>query len=357
MLATVKRNDVSTSSDDDRWQAVLNRDRGRDGEFVFAVSTTGIYCRPSCPARRPHRENVELFAGSRRRGAVRVPPLPALPAARGQHATGAARGAGHRLARCPRRGAGDAAAAGRGARRQSWALAAHVQPHRRRLAARVRGGAAHGGGQVPAAKRRGRDECAARGGVWIEQPLLRTGKHDTRHEPVIIQTRRRRHDHRTTQPPPAHSAGSWSPPQSAASALSASAKTTPPSRQASPRSTRGRRSVAMTTRYARRWSRCSPTCGSASRSRHFRSTCRGRRSNGASGTHCARFLPGSGAATARSRQRLGNPGAARAVAGACAANPAALVIPCHRVVRADGGSGGYRWGAERKRALLAAERG
>lgn len=53
---------------------------------------------------------------------------------------------------------------------------------------------------------------------------------------------------------------------------------------------------------------------------------------------------------------LGKPGAARAVASACAINPVAVVIPCHRVVRSDGDSGGYRWGAERKEALLAAER-
>jgi AraC family transcriptional regulator of adaptative response/methylated-DNA-[protein]-cysteine methyltransferase len=52
---------------------------------------------------------------------------------------------------------------------------------------------------------------------------------------------------------------------------------------------------------------------------------------------------------------LGEPGAARAVARACAANPVALVIPCHRVVRGDGGPGGYRWGARRKRWLLARE--
>ena len=48
---------------------------------------------------------------------------------------------------------------------------------------------------------------------------------------------------------------------------------------------------------------------------------------------------------------LGNPGGARAVAGACAANPVALVIPCHRVIRSDGGLGGYRWGLQRKRKL------
>jgi AraC family transcriptional regulator of adaptative response/methylated-DNA-[protein]-cysteine methyltransferase len=52
---------------------------------------------------------------------------------------------------------------------------------------------------------------------------------------------------------------------------------------------------------------------------------------------------------------IGQPTAVRAVAHACAQNPAALVIPCHRVVRSDGGLGGYRWGLARKRALLAQE--
>ncbi|HEV7784986.1 MAG TPA: bifunctional DNA-binding transcriptional regulator/O6-methylguanine-DNA methyltransferase Ada, partial [Thermoanaerobaculia bacterium] len=52
---------------------------------------------------------------------------------------------------------------------------------------------------------------------------------------------------------------------------------------------------------------------------------------------------------------IGRPGAARAVANACAGNRVALVVPCHRVVRGDGEAGGYRWGAERKRRLLALE--
>ena len=52
---------------------------------------------------------------------------------------------------------------------------------------------------------------------------------------------------------------------------------------------------------------------------------------------------------------IGNPKASRAVASACASNPVALVIPCHRVVRSNGQLGGYRWGIDRKRALLEAE--
>jgi len=49
------------ASHDGRWNAVIARDAARDGEFVFAVSSTGVYCRPSCASRRPRRENVQFF--------------------------------------------------------------------------------------------------------------------------------------------------------------------------------------------------------------------------------------------------------------------------------------------------------
>lgn len=55
-------------------------------------------------------------------------------------------------------------------------------------------------------------------------------------------------------------------------------------------------------------------------------------------------------------RRIGAPGSARPVAQACAANPLAVAIPCHRVVRNDGGLSGYRWGVDRKRELLAREK-
>jgi AraC family transcriptional regulator of adaptative response/methylated-DNA-[protein]-cysteine methyltransferase len=69
-----------------------------------------------------------------------------------------------------------------------------------------------------------------------------------------------------------------------------------------------------------------------------------------------REIPAGRTATyAEIARRIGAPQSIRAVAGACAANPLAVAIPCHRVVRTDGGLAGYRWGVERKRALLQRE--
>ena len=55
--------------------------------------------------------------------------------------------------------------------------------------------------------------------------------------------------------------------------------------------------------------------------------------------------------------QLGKPSAVRAVARACATNPVAVLVPCHRVVRSDGHLAGYRWGLKRKRMLIERERG
>jgi AraC family transcriptional regulator of adaptative response/methylated-DNA-[protein]-cysteine methyltransferase len=67
--------------------------------------------------------------------------------------------------------------------------------------------------------------------------------------------------------------------------------------------------------------------------------------------------PGSTATYTAIATRIGEPAAVRAVANACGANPVAVAVPCHRIVRWGGELGGYRWGLERKKALLERETG
>src|SRR5437868_5523842 len=63
LTATTKRkNSPPYASDEDRWAAIVARDRDADGSFYYSVQTTGVYCRPSCAARLPRRENVSFYA-------------------------------------------------------------------------------------------------------------------------------------------------------------------------------------------------------------------------------------------------------------------------------------------------------
>jgi AraC family transcriptional regulator of adaptative response/methylated-DNA-[protein]-cysteine methyltransferase len=61
LMSSQKNDGMATFDEDPQWQAVLKRDAKHDGQFVFAVSSTGVYCRPSCPSKRPRRENVKFF--------------------------------------------------------------------------------------------------------------------------------------------------------------------------------------------------------------------------------------------------------------------------------------------------------
>ena len=60
-MLQIQTNMPAVMNNPELWNAVLSRDASRDGSFVFAVRSTGIYCRPSCPARRPRREQVRFF--------------------------------------------------------------------------------------------------------------------------------------------------------------------------------------------------------------------------------------------------------------------------------------------------------
>src|SRR5258707_9236041 len=70
---------ASDLTPDRRWRIVLARDRRYDGAFVYAVQSTGIYCRPSCPSRRPRRGQVAFFPVPAAAELAGVPPFPPFP--------------------------------------------------------------------------------------------------------------------------------------------------------------------------------------------------------------------------------------------------------------------------------------
>src|SRR5437667_8666554 len=61
MNTLTMRAEAGLVANDGRWTAVLARDRQADGRFVYAVTSTGVYCRPSCPSRKPRRDRVRFF--------------------------------------------------------------------------------------------------------------------------------------------------------------------------------------------------------------------------------------------------------------------------------------------------------
>jgi AraC family transcriptional regulator of adaptative response/methylated-DNA-[protein]-cysteine methyltransferase len=352
-MALSNRNE--NDNQDSRWRAVLARDAQQDGTFVFAVSSTGVYCQPSCPARRPRRENVTFFS-------------------KPDHAEKA----GYRAClRCRPK-----SASGSGATETVKAMCRYIEQHldepltlarlssefhqspfhlqrtfkrvlgitprayadscrMNQLKDNLRAGhsvtrsmydagyssssrlyerTASQLGMTPDKYRRGAIAAAIRY-TFADSPLGRmliaaTDKgicaiqfansddeleQGLRHEfPFAI----RRHDDRAMQ--------AW--------------------KKDLLRQMLGQRVNAalpldiQATAFQRRvWSQLQSIPFGATRSY---------------------------AAVAKA---IGQPSATRAVARACATNPVAVAIPCHRVVRKDGDMGGYRWGAERKKALLELE--
>ncbi len=95
--------------DEERWQAVKRRDSAFDGKFLFAVRTTGIYCRPSCASRPAKRENVTFFETGAEAEKAGYPRLQALPARQARRAR-SANGGGQARVRTDRAGGGGAEA-------------------------------------------------------------------------------------------------------------------------------------------------------------------------------------------------------------------------------------------------------
>lgn len=340
-----------------RWKALAGRDPAADGTFVYGVTSTGVYCRPSCPSRRPRADRVRFF-----------------------DTTNEARQAGFRACKRCRPDTVDLAQPGVAAvRRVSAYLATHADEtvtlaHLGRVAAmsphhlqrRFKAIVGLSPREYQAAMRAGR---------------LRASLHAGRDVTSAI-----------------YDAGYGSPSRVYESA---------PTGKGMPPSTYRRRGAGMRIGYSivpsaigrvlvaatehgvcavkigdsdaalvrelkQEYSAADVSANDAPRAEWVKAI-----GDHLRGDHDALELPidvqatafqwkvwralqripaGETQAYAEVARRIGKPKAVRAVATACARNPVCLVVPCHRVVPSSGGTGQYRWGADRKAALLAAEK-
>jgi AraC family transcriptional regulator of adaptative response/methylated-DNA-[protein]-cysteine methyltransferase len=341
--------------DDARWRAVQARDRAHDGAFWFAVRTTGVYCRPSCASRAPRRENVAFF-----------------------DSTSAARAAGFRAClRCRPDG-----------------LAPH--PH---VAAVARACRLLDAEETP----RSIAELADAAGL-SPYHFARVFKSVTGLTPMGYQRalRRGRLTEALRDAPSVTAAiydAGFNSPSRVYEGGTAALGMTPSAWRAAGEGERIRHAVvpcalghvlvaatgrgvcvielgddaaALEARHRTRFARAELTPADAEFCRWVEAVVRIIDSPGGPlelpldirGTafqqrvwEALRAIPcGATASYAEVARRIGFPKAARGVAQACAANLVAVAVPCHRVVRADGALGGYRWGLPRKEALLARER-
>ncbi|HEX4953924.1 MAG TPA: bifunctional DNA-binding transcriptional regulator/O6-methylguanine-DNA methyltransferase Ada [Thermoanaerobaculia bacterium] len=344
------------------WQAVLSRDRSEDGHFFLGVLTTGIFCRPSCPARRPKRENVRFYPSpeAARRDGLR-PCKRCRPEA----------GADPRATRIEELCAHIRAEAGSGEPLTLEALAerAGMSPsHFQRTFREVVGVTPR---QFVEACRLEALKQGLKAGESVTDAIYDAGFGSASR--VYERT-----DTRLGMTPGAYRAGGKGV------AISWAATDTPLGRMMIAATDRGLCFVqfgesdqALLERLRAEYPAATLEPSPEPRPAAFEGWMAALRSHlegleplpelpldvraSAFQLMVWRYLQSIPRGEVRSysevAQAIGRPKAARAVARACATNRAALVVPCHRVIRGDGDLGGYRWGLERKQRLLAAERG
>jgi AraC family transcriptional regulator of adaptative response/methylated-DNA-[protein]-cysteine methyltransferase len=340
-------------AEDARWTAVAERDRSADGRFVYGVTSTGVYCRPSCPSRRPRQDRVRFY------------PDPDAAEAGGFRACKRCR---PRDARSSTEQAVD--------RARAW-IDAHPdsRPSLDRLA-RVTGMSAWHLQRVftKAMGLSPREYARARRATALKRELRRTSVTDAIYAAGFGSASRAYEDApaQLGMTPGAYQRGGDG------ERIRFSTVATPAGVVLAAATARGLCKVALgeDSGQLEEALRAEFPKAAIVRDRVGLREALAALRDAAAGRAPAAPLPIDVAATAFQRRvwralqaipsgetrtysevarSIGRPAAARAVARACATNPVALVIPCHRVVPAAGGTGGYRWGSERKKKLLAKE--
>jgi AraC family transcriptional regulator of adaptative response/methylated-DNA-[protein]-cysteine methyltransferase len=349
--------EASTSAADERrWNALCARDATHDGEFVFAVSSTGVYCRPSCAARRPRRENVQFF----------------LTPAQAEHA-------GYRAClRCrPKSASGNAKSD------SVKAICRFIEQHLdepvtlARLSKEFHQSPFH-------LQRRFKAILGITPREYADSCRLRSLKRNLQAGDSVTRamydagygSSSRLYEKTASQlgmTPDKYRRGAI------AAAIRYTCADSPLGRMLIAATERGvcaiqfarsdgelleglRREFPFATRKSdegglRSWAgallqHMKGKELDSSLPLDIRATAFQRRV----WTYLQSIPFGATQSYSEVAKGIGRPTAVRAVARACATNPVAVAIPCHRVVREDGSMGGYRWGIERKEALLDLER-
>jgi AraC family transcriptional regulator of adaptative response/methylated-DNA-[protein]-cysteine methyltransferase len=343
---------------DNDWQAIASRDANRDGQFVYGVRTTRIYCRPSCPSRLPRRDHVELFRGPALAEDAGFRPCkrcdPALDSVTGPGVALVQRACAYMDAHLD-----DALPL------TTVARAAHGSPaHLQRTFKRVLGISPRA---YVAAKREERLRGALRTGQSVGRAVFEAGYASAR--PVYgAPAAPLGMTPATYRKGGAGATIRYTIIESALGHLLVGATDRgiccvqlgdrPDTLEAGLRSEFPAATLEHEPGPPRPWVtaiRASLTGNAAddvaALPLDVRATAFQRRVWDA-----LRRIPfGETRTYTEIARTVGAPGSARAVARACATNPVAIVVPCHRVIRAGGALAGYRWGLERKEALLAAE--
>lgn len=332
-------------TDDERWIAFEKRDRSFDGAFVMGVKTTGIYCRPSCPARRPFRQNTQFFdtpaeaedAGFRPCKRCRPHSVDGAPIERSVQAARAYLDArvGQRI---------PLARLGRAVGLSPW----HVQRAFTRLV-----------GVSPKAYQEARQRDRFKSNLKNGETVTRAAADAGRATALGMSPGKYRRGGRgeTIRYAVVPSALGFllvgMTERGVASVMldDSAGKLETIFRGEFPEATLVRDDAGVEATATAIVESIERGNGLAALPVDLRGTAFQMRVWAA-----LREIPSGATRTyAEVAKAIGQPKAVRAVAGACAANPVAIVVPCHRVVRSDGGEGGYRWGEDRKRRLLAAE--
>lgn len=346
---------TATNADDARWQAVVARDKAFDGAFVYAVATTGVYCRPGCPSRRADRRNVSFYdsaAAAQEAGfrpckrckpnaaghtteiaqkiervcrlietSERVPPLDTLA-----KSVGLSRFHFHRVFK-------DVT----GVTPKAYAMAHRAAQLKHRL---------NGTGSITDAIY---DAGYASSGRFYTDSTARLGM----------------------TPKSYQAGGSGAALNVAVAQCSLGAVLVAASDKGVAAILLGDDPEALLRDVQDCFPNATMTGGNAAFDKLVQRVIGVIERPGAAhelpldirGTAFQQQVwaalmaikPGTTASYSDIARAIGKPSAVRAVAGACAANAIAVAIPCHRVVRTDGNLSGYRWGIARKRTLLAKE--